>query len=349
MPTETITTKPSILITGGLGFIGSHLVQRLQERFQIILLDWDNKSPHAVALAEQFRRKEIVVHHRDVAMAESWENLPACDFVLHAAGQVAAVDSDIDPVRDHLTNVQGTFHVAEYARRCGARVIFCNTVRVYDYTAVDQQMAERGEVDEDCATIDNATVAQPHLAVSKRLAELQLIWTAQMHGLRAISHRMSGIVGPHQPSSPTHGWLSRLVGCAVEHEPFTIHGDGLQSRDVLHINDLLDLLELELADFDRFSSDRPTIYNIGGGTSNELSISRTIDILQAELGLSLKTLAGPPRPAEPMRYVTGLTKIRGKGWQPTWTDPVRLIASLVAAHGERPGPGSPSLTRVRAR
>jgi CDP-paratose 2-epimerase len=349
MPSETKSTKPSILITGGLGFIGSRLTQRLQQRFQITILDWDKRSPVAVALAKGFRRSGIAVHHRDVAMAASWKDLPACDFVFHAAGQVAAVDSDKKPVRDHRTNVQGAFHVAEYARRCQARVLFCNTVRVYDYAAVDRLMAARGEIDEDCSTIDSATVVQPHIAVSKRLAELQLLCSAQMHGLRVISHRMSGIVGPRQPSTPTHGWLSELVSSAMDRKPFTIYGDGEQTRDVLHIDDLLDLFGLELADFDRFCPEPATIYNIGGGPSNELSIHGVIRVLQTEFGAEIKPNYGPARPAEPKRYVTALSKIRGKGWKPAWTDPVRLIENLVAAHGKRSGPGGNPAARAQGR
>ena len=129
-------SKKRILVTGGLGFIGSAVAHRLHQDYDVVVLDWKDSLASEHELSE-FRRLGIAIHHGDVADPGIWQEIEPCDYVFHAAAQVSAVVSEIDPVRDFQSNALGTFMVAEFARRCSAKVIYCNSIRVYDQDGVE--------------------------------------------------------------------------------------------------------------------------------------------------------------------------------------------------------------------
>jgi CDP-paratose 2-epimerase len=324
------TSKKKVLVTGGLGFIGSHVVKRLHGKYDIVVLDWD-MSPAAYETADEWRKVGVRIHQKDIADAETWKEIEPCDFVFHAAAQIAAEESWDDPARDFLSNAYGTLLVAEYARKKSACVIYCNSIRIYDPEAVDRTKEKLGVVSEDCNTVDLSSEVPP-FAYSKLIGEQYLRHYSRKHGVRVISHRMSGILGPDQKSSQIHGWVSYLVQCAVDKISYEIFGDGDQTRDVLHINDYVDLIEMELKDFNHFVEGNFAVYNIGGGPNNELSINQIIEILDKNHGLKLKYDKTGVRPGEPRQYVSGLNRIYKKGWKPKRNDPIQIIAELVKSY-----------------
>lgn len=333
MPGVVSQGCPSILITGGLGFVGSTLAWLLNGRYSIQVIDWD-RGPLAEEMTARMRAEGITVHHFDVADAVAWRAVSPTDFVFHAAAQVAAEVSAQDPARDHLTNVHGTFLVAEFARTNGARVIFCNSIRIYDPLAVDARMARHGSIAENSPTVAMANTPQPAFALSKLAAEETLMRYARQHGVRVISMRMSGIAGSGQHSNAMHGWLSYLIRCAAERCTYTIFGDGTQSRDVLHVDDLMALIQMLLGKFDRFCEGRSAIYNVGGGPALRISILEAIELLKREFGVSVTTAFGPARKGEPRHYATDFTRLDKLGWRPQTQDPSRLIARLLPCEVE---------------
>lgn len=320
----SVGKRKKILVTGGSGYIGSHLVRRLHNEYDIIILDWKEPTEGIARIANK-------IHTFDIALSERWTEVEPCDYVFHAAAQTSAVVSEEDPPRDFLSNAYGTFLIAEYARKYSAKVIYCNSIRIYDPDAVDEIMQRHKLVSEDCGTIkiDTSSSQQPPFALSKYIGEQYLCLYARKYDLKVISHRMSGIVGPGQIGSNKHGWLSNLARCAVLGETYTIFGDGKQTRDVLHINDLLDLILMELDDFERFVENGFAIYNIGGGRTNRLSLFDAIDILKENHELKVTYEFGDPRKGEPKHYTTDFRRIAEKGWRPKQEDPKRIIAELV--------------------
>ncbi|HEX5736839.1 MAG TPA: NAD-dependent epimerase/dehydratase family protein [Blastocatellia bacterium] len=334
MNSSIVRTKRSLLVTGGLGFIGLSLVRKLHQDFDIVVLDWKDRLEAKSELSE-LTRLGANFHRGDIADPEVWQRIEKCDFVFHGAAQVSAITSGLDPVRDFKSNAFGTFLVAEYARRHSARVIYCNSIRIYDTDAVEVAIRERGAVSEACATIVQSRKPQPPFAISKYIGEECLLSYARMHSLPVISFRMSGITGPGQIGSKVHGWISHLIGCAVNGITFTVYGSGKQSRDVLHISDYLELIEIALNKFDYLSGEGGAVYNVGGGPSNELSIEQVAHMLREEHRLDLNLVYEDCRMSEPTHYVSDCTLIASKGWQPTQTDPQSLISEIVDWYKKR--------------
>ena len=108
-----------VLITGGGGFIGSHLAQSLLKTgYDVVVLDRKT----------QLSLSGIEVVEGDIADPATWKCVPRCDFVFHAAASVSAVESEKDPMADFNTNVVGTHYLAQYAEQYGAGVIFCRRI-----------------------------------------------------------------------------------------------------------------------------------------------------------------------------------------------------------------------------
>ncbi|MBI4825207.1 MAG: NAD-dependent epimerase/dehydratase family protein [Nitrospirae bacterium] len=326
------TSKETLLITGGLGFIGSSLAKRLCNKYNIIIVDFDY-SNSAEKIAKELQSQGVKVIHSDIASTETWKKIDECQYIFHAAAQVAAEVSWVKPDLDFRTNVHGTFLVAEHARKYKACVIYCNTIRVYDPDAVEVAMEKIGKVSENCATIEISTKPQPPFALSKYLGEQYLHHYANMHRLEVISHRMSGIVGPGQLGSKTHGWIANIVRCAVKKKEYTIFGDGNQTRDILHIKDFIDLVEIELADFNTYSEGGFSVYNVGGGAANKLSINQVIKMLETELSREMKTTKDIPRTGEPKHYTSDIARIQDKGWLTHITDTKTIIRELIDWYG----------------
>ena len=324
--------KKSLLVTGGLGFVGSRIVKKLYKDYDIVVLDWDTTSSSAVAQAEEFRQDSITVHLMNIADCESWKKLGGFDFIFHGAAQTAAEKSwGEGSVQDYLSNAYGTMLLAQHALDYSEKVIYCNSIRIYDYEAVNEQMDRNGVVSEDCKKVIEATKLHPPFCISKYWGELYLRWYAQKDKtgkMQVISNRMSGIVGPGQSGSKIHGWISFLIECAEEGKEYTVYGDGEQSRDILHISDYVDLIKLQLWKFEHFSEKKFAAYNIGGGQKNRISNNEVIDFL------NVNSAEGTPRTGEPLHYVSDIKRIEQKGWAPKKTDAYEIITDLVARYRE---------------
>lgn len=331
----TKSEKKSLLITGGLGFIGSHVVQKLKDEYEIVIIDYDT-SPASKRISEDLLESGIKIIIGDIACEDTWKKAPSCNYVFHAAAQTAAEYSKIEPLIDFKTNALGTHLVAEYASKNNSGVIYCNTIRVYDPYEVDQ----RDCVSEEVSTIEKSHIEFPPFALSKLMGERSLHLFARRSQIKAISNRMSGIVGPDKSGSQMHGWLNYIVDCAVNGKEYTIFGKGDQSRDVMHVSDFVNVVVEQLENFEAYSTEDNTyvedelvenisIYNVGGGKDNELSILKVIDILKENYDLTLNYKLGEFRVREPLHYVTDYSKLERKGWVSKIKDTKEIIGEIV--------------------
>lgn len=310
-----------ILITGGLGFIGSRLAQALVANgHEVVILDC--KMDYV-----QFVEAKVVIG--DIAKPFTWDRVPECDIIFHGAAKVSAEESIKRPHDDFNVNVVGTNNVTIYAKRCGASIISCSSIRVYDPGGIVAHMRAYGSVDETCPLVREARSVQPPFAFNKLLAEEILYNYAQQTGNRVIVHRMSSIVGPGQNARQLHGWLSYVVSCAIKGEPYTIFGDGEQVRDILHVDDLVSLVKKEIEGDMLNKKDGFTAYNVGGGSKLALSLKGAIDILKRRHGLVLKAKYGLPRIGEPAQYVSDTSLIEKYGWVKANKETEQIIAELV--------------------
>jgi UDP-glucose 4-epimerase len=221
-----------ILITGGAGFIGSHLVDALlAEGYAVRVLD-DLSTGKRSNLPLENPRLELI--EGDVADAALMTRVASgCQAVVHLAA-VASVQASVDdPVRTHQSNFIGTLNLCEAMRLAGVkRVLFASSAAVY------------GNNGEGEAVSENTPKAPLTPYASDKLAsEYYLDFYRREHGLEPVVFRFFNIYGPRQdPSSPYSGVISIFCERALGGQPITVFGDGEQTRDFFYVADLVTLL-----------------------------------------------------------------------------------------------------------
>lgn len=221
-----------ILITGGAGFIGSHLADALLAKgYAVRVLD-NLSTGKPENLPMDHSRIELI--EGDVADAALVQRcMQGCRAVVHLAA-VASVQASVDdPVSTHQSNFIGTLNVCEAMRTHGVkRVLFASSAAVY------------GNNGEGLA-IDEDTPKAPltPYAVDKLASEQYLDFYRRQHALEPVVFRFFNIFGPRQdPSSPYSGVISIFTERAQQGLPITVFGDGEQTRDFVYVGDLVTLL-----------------------------------------------------------------------------------------------------------
>ncbi|MFW5924166.1 MAG: NAD-dependent epimerase/dehydratase family protein [archaeon] len=234
----------TVLITGGAGFIGSHIAEGLAGRTDVRVLDdlssgtADDVPPAATVHVGDIRDDEVVAD----AMA-------GVDVVFHEAA-VVSVDESIDrPVETDAVNVGGTLSVLEAARREDARVVFASSAAVYGHP-------DRIPVGEG----DRTNPESPY-GVSKLAADQYVRLFADLYDVPTVSLRYFNVYGPRQ-SGAYAGVVTAFVDQARAGGPITVHGDGEQTRDFVHVDDVV-RANLHAATTDAVGR----AYNVGTGSS----------------------------------------------------------------------------------
>ncbi|MBA1208232.1 UDP-glucose 4-epimerase [Pseudomonas sp. URMO17WK12:I10] len=221
-----------ILITGGAGFIGSHLSDALLARGYAVRIVDDLSTGKRDNLQLDHPLLELV--EGDVADAKLVQRAAAgCQAVVHLAA-VASVQASVDdPVRTHQSNFIGTLNVCEAMRVHGVRrVLFASSAAVYGNNGEGQSIAE-----------DTPKAPLTPYAVDKLASEQYLEFYRRQHGLEPVIFRFFNIFGPRQdPSSPYSGVISIFSERAVQGQPITVFGDGEQTRDFLYVGDLVQVM-----------------------------------------------------------------------------------------------------------
>jgi len=254
-----------VLVTGGAGFIGSHLVDRLlASGHRVVVLD-DFSSGKRANLVQHEGCADLEVIEADVAsdldrvLAAAHETSPITR-VAHLAAKVSVVASIEDPLEDLRVNAGGTLRVLEWAKQVAARkVVLASSAAVYG----DVAQVPTPE-DAPCAPIS------PY-GIHKRSSERYLALYADVHALPTTSLRFLNVFGPRQDaSSPYSGVISIFVERASDGRPLTIYGDGEQTRDFVYVGDVVRAIELAL--FSSAEAVGPLNVGTGAGTSvNELA------------------------------------------------------------------------------
>ncbi|MEE1920766.1 NAD-dependent epimerase/dehydratase family protein [Pseudomonas sp. 148P] len=221
-----------ILITGGAGFIGSHLCDALLDQgYAVRVLDDLSTGKRDNLQLDNPNLQLIVGDVADAALlAKAAEG---CRAVVHLAA-VASVQASVeDPVRTHQSNFIGTLNVCEAMRLAGIkRVLFASSAAVYGNNGEGQSIAE-----------DIAKAPLTPYAADKLASEHYLDFYRRQHGLEPVVFRFFNIFGPRQdPSSPYSGVISIFCERALNGTPITVFGDGEQTRDFLYVGDLVSVM-----------------------------------------------------------------------------------------------------------
>ena len=325
-PIAAASDKP-VLITGGSGFVGANLAERLLSQGREVVL-FDNLARPGVEANAQWlsqtygSRVRLVVG--DVRDAEQVSRLVAdAGAVFHFAAQVAVTTSLVDPVTDFEVNVRGTLNVLEALRRTNstAPLVYTSTNKVYG-ALPDVGLSEfptrwvPSDTARHGAGIDEARPLDFHspYGCSKGAADQYVVDYARSFGLRATVFRMSCIYGPRQFGTEDQGWVAHFLIRAAKNQPLTIYGDGKQVRDILFVGDLMDAMQLAEQNIDALSGQA---FNIGGGAENVVSLIELIGLIASETGRAPALTFEGWRTGDQRYYVSNTARFQqATGWRP---------------------------------
>ena len=325
-----------ILITGGAGFVGSNLALAFKrDRSSASVLAFDNLKRRGSEFAlERLRAGGVEFLHGDVRSPTDLASTGAVDLLIEASAEPSVhAGYDGDPNYLIHTNLLGAANCLEHARRHGAALVFLSTSRVYPIASlralpldrIATRFALRAET--QIPGVSTAGISEEFTlggsrslyGATKLSAELLIEEYRAMYGIRALINRCGVISGPWQMGKVDQGfialWMARhLFGGPLSYMGFG--GDGLQVRDVLHVDDLYDLLVRQLADLERNSAQG--FYNVGGGMENSISLCELTAFCQEISGKRLEiSRVAETRDADVPYYVSDCSVVTGvTGWKP---------------------------------
>jgi CDP-paratose 2-epimerase len=321
-----------ILVTGGAGFIGSNLADRLARDGHDVLV-YDALARPGVDrnlawLTERHPRRISAV----IADVRSDNELAAAardaSAIFHLAAQVAVTTSLADPVSDFEINVKATLALLEAvrARAEPAPLIFASTNKVYgDLADVGLELTDDAYLPNDPAVRQNGIGESRPLdfhtpyGCSKGAADQYVLDYARSFDIPTAVIRMSCIYGQRQMGTEDQGWVAHFAIRAIEGEPISIYGDGAQVRDVLDVSDAVEAYVGALRDIRAISG---RAFNLGGGPQNAISLRHLIRHLADLTGREIDANYSDWRPGDQRYFVADSRLIRSVlglkapiGWQ----------------------------------
>lgn len=295
-----------ILITGGLGFVGSNLAIRLVESgAEVTLLDSMLPLYGGNLFNIEPIKDRVRINFSDLRDRHSMNYIvQGQDYVFHLAGQVSHVDSILDPFTDVDINVNGTLSVLEACRRFNpkARIIFTGTRGQYGPST-------RLPVSEDAPTNPKGIYAITNLA-----AEKIVLMYHEVHEVPGVCLRITNTYGPrHQMKHNRYGVVNWFIRLALDDQDIPIMGDGRILRDFLYIDDLVEALILVAANEQAYGQ----IFNVGTGIPVDFAtLGETIVRLAGSGRLRFVPFSQERKQLEPGDYYTDIGKIRAMlGWE----------------------------------
>lgn len=262
-----------IIVTGSMGFIGSALMTKLKAK------------GHGVLGIDKKTGVDLLDINKVLTAIN--QIMPDFDMIVHLAANCSTQRSLDNPSGDFADNAGGTFHVLEIARRLKKPVIFASS----------------------CKVKPNSDGIYTPYGLSKRVGEMYTEEWHKVYGVDYVINRLDTVYGENQKGSPESGWLSWFIQATAESLPVTIFGDGKQTRDVLYIDDAVELLADQVDNFQKYKNQT---YEVGGGKENEVSLIQACEIL----GFKNYNF-GRARMGDVKRYVADNTKVTAiNGWKP---------------------------------
>jgi UDP-glucose 4-epimerase len=292
-----VTGEGRCVVTGGAGFIGSHLVERLLiDGHHVVVLD-DFSTGRAENLSTYEHHPRLVVHELDISDSDAARTcIDGAACVFHLAALADIVPSIQRPTEYHRTNVDGTVSVLEAARDAGVeRFVYAASSSCYG-------IPDRYPTPEDA----ELRPEYPY-ALTKAIGERYVLHWAKVYGLPAVSLRFFNVYGPRSRTSGTYGAVFGVfLAQKLAGRPFTVVGDGEQTRDFTYVTDVVEACVLAAG-----SDEAGEVYNVGSGTAT--SVNRLVELLGNDSGV----VNVPRRPGEPDCTLADISRIRtALGWNP---------------------------------
>lgn len=305
------------IVTGGAGFIGSHLVDRLLEQdYTVTVLD-NFSTGRQENLRHHKTNKNLKIIEADIA--DFTRILPyfnGIDYIFHLAGLADVVPSIVNPAAYYKSNVDGTFNVAEASRSSGVKkLVYAASSSCYG-------------IPDSYPTLETAEIRPQYpYALTKYLGEQIVLHWGRVYSLPVISLRLFNVYGPRSRTSGTYGAvLGIFLAQKINNQPFTVVGDGRQSRDFVFVTDVANAFFMAAE-----SGCKQDVMNVGSG--NTYSINRLAELLEG------KAIHIPKRPGEPDCTLADITKIkRLLGWESriNFEQGVRIVLDNIGCWKDAP-------------
>jgi len=282
-----------VIITGGAGFIGSHLAEELAENNEVVVID--NLSTGKLENIKHLIDKKIVFKKGDIRDIDSLENLfEGADYVFHQAAVPSVPRSIKDPVSANEVNVNGTLNVLIAAKNCDVKkVIYASSSSVYG----------------DTPTLPKKEDMLPNplspYAVSKLTGEYYCKAFSVVYGLKTVCLRYFNVYGPKQdPTSQYAAVIPRFITRILDNKPPIIYGDGKQTRDFTYVKDVV------IANILAAETDAEGVFNIANG--KRISINELANEIMDIIGKRLDPIYDKPRPGDIKDSLADISKARMK-------------------------------------
>lgn len=297
-------TMTTVLITGGLGFIGSHLANRLAKENKVVIIDnlstgrRENVTPH----------ENITIYEGDITdkkIVASIFHAHQFDYIYHLAAVASVAESVERPHETVETNFMATVLLLEQARKQQQEVkrfVFASSAAVFG----DEETMPKTEM----SPVKPLT---PY-AIDKLASEQYVLVYNALYGLNTSAARFFNVYGMRQnPESPYSGVISLLTKAFVEESSFQIYGDGSQTRDFIFIKDVVDALIL-IANHEESNGE---VYNIG--TGQPTSLNDLIGQYQVVTGKSMAVSHGQSRRGDIRVSLADIGKLKRLGFEPKYS------------------------------
>lgn len=336
----------NLVITGGAGFVGSNLALLLREArpgLNVTVLD-SLKRRGSELNVPRLKAADVKFLHGDIRIRDDVESLPPFDVMIDCSAE-PSVHSGLDgsPRSVLQTNLVGTINCLEAARTRNAAVMFLSTSRVYPIMALNNLSFAEGDTrfhwvearkipgfsERGIAESFTLDGARSFYGVSKLASEQLIHEYVYSYDLRAVINRCGIVAGPWQMGKVDQGvitlWVARhYFGRPLRYTGFGGHGK--QVRDILHVRDLFDLVQLQLEEPELWDG---RVYNIGGGVEMSISLRELTEICVREIGRTVPIASIPETSDVDLRiYVTDASKAEADfGWRPTHS-PTQIVRDI---------------------
>ena len=333
-----------VLITGGAGFIGCNLADRLASDGHRVRIYDALARPGVETNLDWLIERHGALIEPIIADIRDTDRLAAAargvEAVFHFAAQVAVTTSMTDPAADLAINVLGTFNLLEAVRALPrpVPVIFASTNKVYgDLAEFGSRLTPGGYAPaDDRLAGSGVNEAQPldfhtPYGCSKGAADQYVLDYARSYGLPTAVLRMSCIYGERQMGTEDQGWVAHFLIRAIEGRPITLYGDGQQVRDVLDVGDAVSAY---VAAWRRIDGIAGRAFNLGGGPGNAVSLRVLLDHVSQVLGCELDVTTSDWRPGDQRWFVAdtrAIDEALGLPAKRDWRSGVAQLADWLAA------------------
>jgi CDP-paratose 2-epimerase len=337
-----------VLVTGGAGFIGASLAIGLAKRhpgWRVLALDNLRRRGSELNLP-RLREHQVAFMHGDVRELGDLLEADELDTIVECSAE-PSVMAGVDGSPDYVVqaNLLGAYNCLELARRTGAQFVFLSTSRVYPVSALESLSYQAADTRFELTEHQNLPGASPRgvseafplegartlYGATKLSGELLAAEYAAAYGLRTVINRCGVVAGPWQMGKVDQGvftyWmLAHHLGRPLSYIGFD--GSGRQVRDLLHVADLLELIDEQIADPERWAG---ATVNVGGGRACSLSLLETTELCREITGRAIDVrAAGEDRPGDIPIYLSDCSRLHEiTDWRPRRA-PAEILADIHA-------------------